>query len=123
MRTYIADQNAEVRAALGLLVQRRLGFEVVGESARCEGLAERLRAARAELLLVEWELPGQAGRALMASLRALYPGLRMVPLTCDAQAGPDAFAAGADAFVYKGDPVTRTVSAIAAAVSPSSTGT
>lgn len=120
MRTFIADDNAEVRSALGLLVRRKLGFAVVGEAAHAGGLADGLRAAGAELLLVEWELPGGVDPGLLAGLRKLLPRLRIVALTADVQAAPAIRVAGADAVIYKGDPAGRTLAAIRGAVSSSS---
>jgi len=117
MRAYIADDNAEVRSALRLLLERKLGHQVVGVSDRVAELVQVVSAARAQLLLIDGELSG-VDRVLLAQLRNRCPALRIILLSCDVAS--DSLAAGVDACVYKGDPAAKVTAAIAAAVSSSS---
>ena len=103
MRVVLADHQADVRAALRLLVTHDLGLQVVGEVTDAAGLWTQVRDARPDLLLLEWDLLGTGASAALARLQARYPHLRVIVLSCQPEVRRHAFAAGADAFVCKAD--------------------
>jgi DNA-binding NarL/FixJ family response regulator len=103
MRVVVADAEADVRAALRLLLTSGLAMCVVGEAADTAGLCRQLRDASPGAVLLAWELLGvEAGRAL-ARLCATHPQVRFVVLSTQPQVRPQALAAGAHAFVSKAD--------------------
>lgn len=111
LRILVADDQSDVRYALRTLLQlvKELHVEVVGEAADADTLLDEVASLEPDMLLVDWKLPGL--RAI-AYLRALYPQLRIIVLSVRAEARQAALDAGADAFVFKGDPVERLVEAI-----------
>ncbi|GIL11822.1 MAG: hypothetical protein BroJett038_05420 [Chloroflexota bacterium] len=111
LRILVADDQSDVRYALRTLLQlvKELHVEVVGEAADADTLLNEVASLEPDVLLVDWKLPGL--RAI-AYLRALYPRLRIIVLSVRAEARQAALDAGADAFVFKGDPVERLVEAI-----------
>lgn len=111
LRILVADDQSDVRYALRTLLQlvKELHVEVVGEAADADTLLNEVASLEPDVLLVDWKLPGL--RAI-AYLRALYPRLRIIVLSVRAEARQSALDAGADAFVFKGDPVERLVEAI-----------
>ncbi|MBC6935294.1 MAG: DNA-binding response regulator [Chloroflexi bacterium] len=111
LRILVADDQSDVRYALRTLLQlvKELHVEVVGEAADADTLLNEVASLEPDMLLVDWKLPGL--RAI-AYLRALYPRLRIIVLSVRAEARQAALDAGADAFVFKGDPVERLVEAI-----------
>jgi DNA-binding NarL/FixJ family response regulator len=111
LRILVADDQSDVRYALRTLLQlvKELHVEVVGEAADADTLLNEVASLEPDVLLVDWKLPGL--RAI-AYLRALYPQLRIIVLSVRAEARQAALDAGADAFVFKGDPVERLVEAI-----------
>jgi DNA-binding NarL/FixJ family response regulator len=104
LRAYIADDEAEVREALRLLLEQKLGCQIVGEAAHTHGLISLVGSAHADLVLIDWELPGRVDARLLEGLRQLAS--RPCIFVCSSY--PDlkeaALAAGADAFAGKGDP-------------------
>ena len=112
MRILIADDQAKVRFALRVLLERQSGLEVVGEAANGEDLLTKVGALHPDLVLLAWELPGNCPGKLPATLRETCPGLAVIALSGRPEAHGAALAAGVDAFVSKGDPPERLLTAI-----------
>ncbi len=104
MRILVADDRAEVRSALRLLLEHELALPVLGEVAHGDGLLETLQAMGADLLLLDWELPGPPAGDLVRALRARMPQLSIVALGGRAEVRGAALATGVTAFVSKGEP-------------------
>lgn len=121
MRVLLADDQPEIRSALRLLLEQEPEFVVVGEAATADDLLAQTGAYDPDVVMLDWELPdkddsrkpGAAARQqLIASLRALSPGLKVIALSGRLEARKAAFAAGADGFVSKGDPPEHLLSAL-----------
>ncbi len=111
MRVLIADDQPSVRSALRLLLEQN-GMSVVGDVTSGAGLVEWLAVNRADLVLLDWELPGQSCGEVIQVLRSLYPYLSVIVLNSRPQTREAALAAGADGFVCKGDPPEYLLKAI-----------
>lgn len=115
MRVLLADDQAEVRSALRLLLEQGAGLTVVGEAAEAGDLLAQARGLVPDLVLLDWELPGKPATdgtrpgecPLLVALRSCYPRPLVVVLSGRPEAQRAALAAGADAFVSKGDPPER----------------
>lgn len=111
MRILLADDQAEVRSALRLLLGHEPELLVVGEVTAGAELLPEVRATRPDLVLLDWELPGLQ-RSQLSALRTFRPHLLVVALSCRPEARHAALEAGADAFVSKGDPPERLLAAM-----------
>ncbi len=114
MRVLLADDQNKVRSALRLLLGQEPGLSVVGEAIGVEGLLAQMETACPDLVLLDWELPGLSTAELLPTLRALCPRLRVIALSGRPEARRAALAAGADAFVSKGDPPERLLTTLRA---------
>ena len=120
MRILLADDQTKVRSALRLLLEQEPGLSVVGEAAEAEGLLTQVQRTQPDLVLLDWELPGfQAtdslacpGQCLLSALHSLGCHLKVIALSGHVEAREEALAAGADAFVSKGDPPERLLTAL-----------
>ncbi len=121
MRVLLADDHPEVRSALRLLLDQEPDISVVGEAAELRTLISLTSLLRPNLLLLDWALlgsedgfpPGHHSRGeLLEELRMLCPGLRVMALSGRPEVRSDVLAAGADAFVSKGDPPERLLQAL-----------
>ncbi len=112
MRILLADDQPGVRFALARLLRRQPGVKLAGEAACAAECLAGARAQAVDLVLLDWELPG-ASAGLLECLRKIHPGLAVIALSGRPEAGPDALAAGADAFVSKGEPAEQLLAAIA----------
>ncbi len=113
MRVYIADDEPEVRRALRLLLEQKMGYTVVGEAAHTHGLISLVEAAGANLVLIDWELPARVDARLLAGLHRLALSPRIVVLSSCADLQETAMVAGADAFASKCDPPERLLATLA----------
>ncbi len=111
----IADAQADVRAALGLLITHELGMRIVGEVADTASLWPLLDTTFADLLLLDWGLVDGEGATVVARLRADYPHLRILILGGASAAASAARGFGTDGFISKADGPERVLSALRAA--------
>lgn len=85
----------------------KLGAVTVGEASDLEQALELVGVEQLDLMLLGWELPAQGGAAALAELQTVLPRTRS-----DRSQRQDALAAGADAFVSKGEPPERLMAEI-----------
>jgi DNA-binding NarL/FixJ family response regulator len=103
MRVLIADDQADVRSALTILLEQTdedYKFEEAGDTA---SLFEKAEAFRPDIILLDWELSGNNMWDEVSGLRKLVRGCAIIALSCRPEAARTARAAGADAFVSKGE--------------------
>ena len=112
MRILLADDQAKVRFALRVLLERGSGLEVVGDAVDAADLLTQAETACPDMVLLDWGLPGPAMGDLLASLRGVCPDIAIVALSARLEVRPKALAAGADAFVCKCDPPERLLAVI-----------
>jgi DNA-binding NarL/FixJ family response regulator len=80
MTVFLADDQPEVRAAIRLLLDEQDGLSLAGEAASAAELDDRLPGSSADLLLVDWDLPGLDRERLLSAAAAGQIG-RIVALT------------------------------------------
>jgi len=112
MRVLLADDQAKVRSALRLLLEQEPELSVVGEVAEADGLLAQARTARPNVVLLDWELPGFRAAESLYALQSLDSHLKVIALSGHLEAREEALAAGADAFVSKGEPPERLLIAL-----------
>lgn len=100
----LADDDPEVRQALRLLCEQALDLTVAGEAKRVEELLLELPTLQPDIILLDWELPGKPAVSadLLTHIRRLHPA-KIIILGGRPETQQDALAAGAEAFIYKGD--------------------
>lgn len=114
MRILLADDQIDVREALACLLQNECDAQLSGEASSASELLAQLAFACPDILLLDWELPGSVGGALMRDLRASYPALCVIALSVRPEARDEALAAGVQGFISKGDPPERVMAALRA---------
>ena len=114
MRILIADHQPAVRSAVRLLLGERPELDVVGEAADSEELLVQLERLRPDIILLDSALPGWSPADLFDAFRGLDHHPKVIVLGVQSETGKAALAAGADAYVSKGDPPRRLLTAIRA---------
>jgi len=104
VRILLADDEPSVRSALRLILEQQADIEVAGEAIDADSLLKWLTANRADVVLVDWELPGISGKELVTILRSLAPDMQVIVLNSSPQTRQPAILAGARDFVSKGEP-------------------
>ena len=102
MRILLADDNPKIRSALRLLV------EELGHSA-CEAvdtvdLLKQLNSGDADMLLLDWELPGLSPDTHMPEIRRLCPSCVVVAMSSRPEARAESGRLGAEAFLGRHEP-------------------
>jgi DNA-binding NarL/FixJ family response regulator len=112
----IADSRVHARSAIRLLLAQVSGVVVVGEAADVDAAVSAIAACRPDVVLLDWELTRQSPErnrdAALDELRLASPESFVIALSGLPEARREALAAGADAFVSKGDPPERLLAAV-----------
>ncbi len=113
-RLLIADDQALVRGALSALLGLEPDIEVVAEVGRGDEVRDAAVAARADVALLDIEMPGIDGIAAAAELRAALPACRVIIVTTFGRPGylRRAMQAGASGFVVKDTPAAQLADAV-----------
>ena len=131
VKVLLVDDDALVRAGLGLILSSADDIDVVGETDDGAGAVAAVRQHSPDVVLMDIRMPRMDGITATAALRALDPAPQVVVLTtfqADAHVVA-ALRAGASGFLVKDTPpadiltAIRLVAAGDAIVSPSATRT
>lgn len=112
MRIMIADPQISVRSALKILLAQEPDLAVVAEVCDSHELLAQIEISRPNLVLLDWELPGQPIQAVLSALHTLDFQPCVIVLCGRSEAQQAALAGGANAFVSKTDPPSRLLTAI-----------
>ena len=107
MRIFIAEADKELRLALQMLLHREAGMHVTGMAIHSKGLVAQITASEPDVLLLDWDLPGQPMPDLLVDLHKLEPRPVLAVMSVRPEVEQTALVAGADAFVHKSLPPKR----------------
>jgi two-component system response regulator DesR len=114
IRLLLADDQALVRGALAALLDLEPDLTVVGEVGDGQEVAAAAVAARADVVLMDVEMPGLDGIAATAAVRQALPTCRVLIVTTFGRPGylRRAVEAGASGFVVKDTPARQLAEAV-----------
>lgn len=112
MRVLIADDQAEVRSALKVLLEQENELYVLDEAEEINSLLLKVQNSCPDLVLLDWELSHQSMVNTVPILKKLVPTLRIIALSVRPEAAKAAMEAGVDAFVSKGENSDRLLDTI-----------
>jgi len=103
MRIIIADHHPQARAALVALLRGLPEYSVVGEAADTSSLLDLVQKQLADMVLLDFELPGVTLGTLLDYLHGLEQPPKVIVMSSNPEHARIALNAGAEAFVSKGD--------------------
>jgi two-component system, NarL family, response regulator DesR len=114
IRVLLADDQALVRGAIASLLDLEDDLEVVAQVGRGDEVLEAARASRADVALLDVEMPGLDGIATARLLRTELPNCRALVVTTFGRPGYVRLAleAGASGFVVKDTPSGQLADAV-----------
>ena len=118
MRIIIADDQKHTRNGLKAVLSASLPGPQIWEALTgldAERLAEEIRP---HLIVMDIRMPEADGLSATRQIKARHPEIRIVVLSLHTDREQDALAAGADAFVSKGESPRRLLQTIAALAIP-----
>lgn len=103
IRLLIADDHAIVRAGLKQIFALVPEIDIVGEAETAEQLMSMLHSTSVDLLLLDLNMPGASGEALVKNVRAVSPHVPILVLTMhnEPQMAAKVLRAGANGFITK----------------------
>ena len=108
----VAERQTATRSALVGFLRGQPGLAVVGETAHSQELLDQVKATCPDLVLLDWDLPGESGSNLLPDLRQTDCNPRVIVLGVRLESAPAALDAGANEFVWKGEQPKRLLTAI-----------
>ena len=114
VRILIAGGTAVSRRALITLLNTKPSFEVVGEAADDSQLTTVFTETYPDLVLFDGLISGEAREDVIQGIRGFAPQTAVLVLCAQPDQKEIALAAGADAFVLKGDPPKRLLTTLEA---------
>ena len=114
IRVLLADDQALVRGALAALLDLETDIEVVAQVGRGDEVVEAVRRTSPDVCLLDIEMPGLDGIAVVEALRAAGVGVRSLMVTTFGRPGylRRAMDAGASGFVVKDTPAPELAEAV-----------
>jgi DNA-binding NarL/FixJ family response regulator len=115
IRVALVEDHAATREALvSLLADAPDRVELVSAFARAEQLLEQVEQLRPAVALIDLQLPGMCGSALISALRRASPSTRALALTGfnNEERVVEAIQAGASGYLLKDEPTGRLLEAI-----------
>jgi two-component system NarL family response regulator len=113
---FLVDDHPVVREGLHALFSRFPEFTIIGEAADGLTAVSLFSSLQPDVALIDLRLPGQNGIEAIRAIRALHPRAGLIAITSfdgDADAR-NAFAAGANGFLFKGAPGAEVLDAVRA---------
>lgn len=104
MRILIAGREPLSRSALRFLLQKARSVEVVGEAADSDELIAKAKSKHPDVVLLEWQLPGQSIKDLLAALQNIDSQLTVIVLSGRPELERTVQATGVATFFSLGDP-------------------
>ena len=111
-RVLIADDSARARDGLRALLAIRPEIEVVGEAANGQDAVRLVAECRPDVVLMDLHMPVLDGIQATLLIKQQWPAVTVVVLTMYAVDQSAALAAGADAFLIKGNAPDRLLAAL-----------
>jgi DNA-binding NarL/FixJ family response regulator len=103
MDTLLAIHSRDLRLAVDLLLREEPEVNVVGFVSETEGLMALIQTVCPNLILLDWGLPGRPLIDLLPKIQCGTPHPKIIVLGDRERYREPALAAGADAFVVKGE--------------------
>jgi two-component system, NarL family, response regulator DesR len=118
IRVLLAEDQNLVREALAALLSLEDDIEVVAQVARGDEVAGAAAESKADVALLDIEMPGMDGLAAAAELRRASPGVKIVILTTFGRPGflRRAMESGVSGFIVKDSPGSKLAGTVRRAV-------
>src|SRR5512138_1166169 len=97
----LADDNTDLRSALRLMLETRLGIELITEARDMGHVIAQVEDSHPDCIILDWELPGRPTRERVSVLRTLIPHLKVIVFSARPESKETALAEGAEAFIAK----------------------
>ncbi len=113
MQILIVDDQPRARQSLKALLATWPQVEEIREAANGQEAMRLVEESRPDVVLMDVRMPEMDGLEATRLIKARWPQVKVIVLSMYADYMADALAAGADAFVSKGEPPDRLLATLA----------
>ncbi len=114
MKILLAVADTNLRLSLELILSEEPSVIVAGTASEAQGLSALIKSTQPALVLLDWNLPGRPLSTIIAETNRRANATKFIALGSSPAGKEQALAAGADAFVVKGDPPEQLLAAFRA---------
>ncbi len=104
VRVLLADDQPRARQSLKALLATLPEVPLIGEATNGREALDRVKRDHPDIVLLDVRMPELDGLEATRQIKARWPGIRVIVLSMYPEYRSEALAAGADAFLVKGDP-------------------
>ncbi len=112
VRVLVVDDQVWARRSLGALLSTWTDSRDIKEASRGREALLLMEQFLPEVVLMDIQMPGMDGLEATRQVKARWPQVKVIVLSMDAHRAAEALAAGADAFLCKGEPPERLLAAL-----------
>ena len=120
LRVLIVDDQPRARKSLKALLSTWPQAGEIHEAAGGRQAVQLVRRLQPDVVVMDVVMPEVDGLQATVQIKALWPQVRIVVLSMYLEYRDQAFAAGADAFIGKGEPADRLLAILSAVADQSS---
>jgi DNA-binding NarL/FixJ family response regulator len=114
----IVDDQPRARKSVKALLSTWQRAGEIYEAGNGHEAVQLVRELQPDLVLMDVRMPEVDGLQATVQIKALWPQVKIVVLSMHLEYRDEALAAGADAFVGKGEPADRLLAVLSAVVDP-----
>jgi len=104
MLIFLAESDQDLRLGFQMLLHQERGVHVIGMAVQAEGLLVQVEASQADVLFLNWCLPGASSEDLLSDIQGLKTPPKIVVFSIKPEDKALALSAGADAFISMNAP-------------------
>jgi len=116
MQILIVDDQPRARQSLKALLATWPQVKEIREAANGQEAVRLVEESRPDVVLMDARMPEMDGLEATRLIKARWPQVKVIVLSMYADYRTDALAAGADAFVSKGEPPERLLATLTAVI-------
>lgn len=118
LRVLIVDDSPRTRDGLHALLETQPGIELVGDAANGQEAIRLVEELQPGVVLMDLEMPQVGGVEATRVIKQRWPWVGVIVVTSSTRKRAAALAAGADAFLIKGDAPSRLFAALGVGDTP-----
>jgi DNA-binding NarL/FixJ family response regulator len=123
LRILLADDDRSVRSGLRAFLSAMIPCEIVGEAENGQDTVAQVARHRPDAVLLDLRMPTMDGVQATRVIKTNWPQTVIIVLSLYVAQHDEALAAGADAFVGKGDPPSTLITTLLTYAAPTTPGT
>jgi DNA-binding NarL/FixJ family response regulator len=112
VKVMVVEDNSRARRALAAYLSLQAGLRITAEAANGLEAIGQIESCPPDIILMDMQMSVMDGVESTKIIKKNWPQIKIIVLTMYTEYRSEAFSAGADAFLVKGDSVSDVISTI-----------